>query len=162
MKLILITLLLTGGMVFAAESTVLPAEAQQTVTTFLKRVAARENQPAIGDLLAHKGKWRNKEAEQQLLSTLDMLSVENIGEAQTMEITHLREIGKHYHVITAMITYERQPVFFRFTFYRPAGKLVTDTLLINTNFSESAKEEYFAGERISGEVLKLASTPTKF
>ncbi len=76
----------------------------------------------------------------KMVTSLQSLNEEMVGKFCGDEIIHSEQLARDYFIAVVMIKYERQPMFFRFGFYRPKDEFVGDTINMNSNVAETRAE----------------------
>ena len=136
--LILIAFIFFCGQIQGSE---MPLSCKEAIISFFAQLKSGDQEKAINELLKEKiGKWGAKDSVIKMVSVLKNFQKESVGDFYGYDIIHQASIGKNYISIVVMAKYERQPVFFRFKFYRPEKTFISDGLNMNTDESEVIKE----------------------
>lgn len=118
----------------------LPEPCEKQVAQFLASLKAGHADQAITGFMQDKLRWGGRDEMRQMVSSLQSLTEEVVGKYSGDEIIHWEQLAKDYVTVVVMVKYERQPMFFRFGFYRPRDEFVGDTLNMKSNVAEARAE----------------------
>ena len=111
-----------------------------TIKSFFVSFQSGDAEKAINEMMSAKLKWAGRDDINKMVSTLQKMNADVLGNYYGCDIIHFSTISKDFFVVVAMAKFERQPVFFRFSFYRPDKQFVIDSFNMNTTVFEVQKE----------------------
>lgn len=118
----------------------LPESCQKQVAQFTASLKAGNADHAITAFMKDKLRWGGRDEMRKMINSLQSLTEEMVGKYCGDEIIHCEQLARDYFIVVVMIKYERQPMFFRFGFYRPQDEFVGDTINMNSNVAETRAE----------------------
>jgi hypothetical protein len=118
----------------------IPEACQKQVAQFLAALKSGNADQAITGFMQDKLKWGGRDEMRQMVSSLQGLTEDVIGKYTGDEIIYSEQIARDYVVLVVMVKYERQPMFFKFGFYRPKNEFVGDTINMKSNVMETRME----------------------
>ena len=145
---------------YAEDSKILP-EVRDSVNSFIKKVGIGNHQEAINDLFASKAKWGGREQMMKMTNDMQIFREEVVGKPISCEISKIKYLSQSYLSVTAMVTFERQPIFLMINFYRPGDHFNVDNFSVETDVDESSKKGFFNGDLVNEAIYKF-KTDEKF
>jgi hypothetical protein len=134
---LLILLVFAPGRLPAEEP---PRECRDLIAGFFSSLRANDAARAVTDLMADKAKWGVQAEFPKIIGVLQGMNQTTVGALHDHQVVASGYLGTDYLIVVVMARYERQPLFFRFAFYRAADHYATDALNMNSNVGEVLSE----------------------
>ena len=137
MKVVSIFLLILLSGVFFAKG----QEPVDLVKQFFIKFDVEGSGPAL-DFLYKDNRWmeQNREAISILKTKMEGLTPDFIGPLHGYELINKKQISVTYAIYTYLAKYERQPIRFIFTFYRPDEQWRVQGFRFDANIDEELEE----------------------
>jgi hypothetical protein len=113
-----------------------PRECRDLIASFFTSLRANDATRAVTELMADKGKWGVQTEFPKIIGVLQGMNESTVGKLHDHQIVAIGHLGPDYLIMVVMARYDRQPLFFRFAFYRAQDRFTTDTLNMNSNVGE--------------------------
>lgn len=117
-----------------------PKECRDLIAAFFTSLRANDATRAVTDLMADKAKWGVQTEFPKIIGVLQGMNESTLGKLHDHEVVASGRLGPDYLIMVVMARYDRQPLFFRFAFYRAQERFATDALNMNSNVGEVFSE----------------------
>lgn len=116
------------------------AEPEGFVKQFFEILTSKGSEEAVSSFFRTNKYMSVAEAQINTLASRLGESIELLGEFYTYELITKAELNESYKIYSYLVKFDRQPLRFNFSFYRPNDTWVAMNFEFNDSFDEELKE----------------------